>query len=239
MDQEFASSVALHPVKVAGAHWQHVRRAADGFVNVQPEIASLYVGLLAQEVANRQGIPTVCMRYEEPLFLAGAGPAIIDDVTREDCVVRASLRVIDVKLRRERHLLESARAEKACRDITQLRKLDGWRSWREQMCTYIDALSTTKPDAGAIAEIASEMETGVRTYQKQASRLRCGTIGQVGVALAAGVVSVLTGSSLNAIAELAIASAGLGIDLYQSQGQRQEQGSGWQRFVLEARKRGS
>jgi hypothetical protein len=236
-DNEFASTFALHPVKVTGAYWDHARRSADGFVHVPPHLGTLYVGLLSQEMAIRAGIPTISMRYEEPLFLAGAASPLISSLTAENCVARAALEVLEIELKEDGHSSDSDLVERACDDITALRNLDGWHAWRELICEYLNALESAKPYGNTIATISADMQSALRRYEAEASRQKLATIWKIGVTVAAGAVGFFVGAVPGAIAGAASGSAMLGIDLYQRRNQIRVRRSGWQHFVLMTRKR--
>ncbi len=236
-DGEFATAFALHPVKVTGAYWDSVRRSADGFVLVPAKFGAAYVGLLAEEMAGHAGISTVCMRYDEPLFLAGATPERADATTAEDCVARASFEVLGVELKGRTLSAESDLAKEVCKDITALRNLDGWYTWRELICKYLDALAGMGSHSQAVATIAAEMRSGIRKYEKEVLRQRWATLAKIGVTAAGGAVGFFVGSIPSAIAGAATGGAMLGVDLFQGRAQQEERRSGWQHFILEARKR--
>jgi hypothetical protein len=234
-DEGFGNNFIINPVKVTHAYWKNARRRKDAFIVVPKNVGRLYLGLLACEMSKRMSdpVPTLTTRLEEPLFLEGGIKKVPQVFTPDECIAKACLNTVaPVKDLDE---LSNEEVNQLCKDIIELRKLDSWMSWREELLSYKQKLqdSSTVKEVTAITQ---DLNKKVDDFSEEAIKQNLIIVGKAGICVMGGVFGFFVGSIPGAIVGAGTAFGALGFDLYQASNERKKRKQSAQQFIIDSRK---
>jgi hypothetical protein len=234
-DEGFDHNFIINPIKVTHAYWENARRTKDAFIDVPENVGRLYLGLLAYEMSKRLSdpVPTLTTRLEEPLFLEGGIKKAPQVFTPEECIVKACLNSVAPK--KDLDKLSSEEVKQLCEDLINLRKLDSWISWREELSSYKQKLQGSNTIREVIT-INQDLNKKVDDFCDEAKKQKWIIVGKVGISVIGGVVGFFVGSIGGAILGASTGAAATSIDLFQAHNERKKRKQSTQQFIIDSRK---
>jgi hypothetical protein len=233
-DDGFSESFIINPIKITQAYWRNARKSKDSFINIPAELGRLYMALLAEEISQREKniIPTLTTRLDEALFLKGGVNKSIK-YSQDECIAKAGIKCLipDSDLDN----LSCEQVNLLCEDILEIRKLDTWYLWREELFGYKQKLREINSSI-EISVIAEKLDEKVRKFNDELHKQKLSIIGKTTITIISSVIGFLVGSFPGALLGAATSGAFSTIDLYQTHNQRKNMLSSSEKFIIDARK---
>ena len=171
-------------------------------------------------------------RLDEALFLKGGVKKSIK-YSRDECIAKVGIKCLipDSDLDN----LSWEQVNLLCEDILEIRKLDTWYLWREEIFGYKQKLREINSST-EVSVIAEKLDEKVRKFNDELHKQKLSIIGKTTITIISSVIGFLVGSFPGALLGAATSGAVSTIDLYQTHNQRKNMLSSSEKFVIDARK---
>lgn len=187
---------SIHIGKTTPKYWKKINAILDSedkFIYVPDNMGRLYMGLLANQMGKRNGnaLPTLTERVDEPIFLQ-KNQYLDEYSTSKDKVSRIAHKVLipDKDLR----LLEASDIQKLCREIYELRKLDGWHSWRKYLLESQTQILVHK-ELDNPEYFVKEFNERVAIFQKEGNKQKLPLLTKFIINVAGVIIPTIMGST--------------------------------------------